>query len=373
MTTVKPSNPISPNPPQEFKSIRKSQFVTPVLNWFDQNGRKDLPWQNNATPYRVWVSEIMLQQTQVTTVIPYYIRFMKTFPSLKKLAQADIDQVLHLWTGLGYYARARNLHKTARLIDAHHRGRFPGTVMELCSLPGIGKSTAGAILSLSKGEWAPILDGNVKRVLSRVHCVEGWYGHRKTADQLWQLSTHYTPKKKVSEFNQAMMDLGATVCTRTKPSCASCPLSDLCEAHQTGQEAIFPHSKAKQTIPVKSVSMLLVRNHKQELLLEQRPPVGIWGGLWSFPEFKDKAALLSYCQNTLGENDDTAKMLTSLRHTFSHYHLDIEAWYLDLHTSQIPNKIMENRQVAWYNHKQPSTIGLPAPIIKLIKKAIKPI
>ncbi|MBL4868358.1 MAG: A/G-specific adenine glycosylase [Pseudomonadales bacterium] len=350
-----------------FTPFEKTRFATSVLKWFDQNGRKSLPWQKNTSPYRVWVSEIMLQQTQVTTVIPYYLRFMKAFPSTKQLALADIDQVLHLWTGLGYYARARNLHKTAKIVDAQFKGRFPATVTELVNLPGIGQSTAGAILSLSRGEWAPILDGNVKRVLTRVHCIEGWYGHRKTADQLWALSAHYTPKFRVAAFNQAMMDLGATICTRGKPKCELCPLSSVCVAHQTHQETVFPHSKPAKKIPIKSVSMLLLRNQQQELLLEQRPPMGIWGGLWSFPEFKNKAALWTFCQNNLGEEQDNTKRVATMRHTFSHYHLDIEAWSLDI--AQKPNKIMEHRQVAWYNHKQPSTIGLPAPIIKLIKKA----
>jgi len=359
----------SVKPTIDYKPLRKNQFSPPVLKWFDVHGRKDLPWQKNTTPYRVWVSEIMLQQTQVTTVIPYYHRFMKAFPSIKKLALAEVDEVLHLWTGLGYYARARNLHKTAQIIHTTHKGRFPMTVMELSDLPGIGRSTAGAIVSLSSGDWAPILDGNVKRVLARVHCVEGWYGHNKVAEQLWHLSNHYTPKQRVSEFNQAMMDLGATVCTRSKPSCEICPLTKVCEAHSTGQEKVFPNSKPKKKLPVKSVSMLLLRNSQQELLLEQRPPSGIWGGLWSFPEFKNKETLWSYCQEKLGEKTDHTIKIASLRHTFSHYHLDIEAWCLD--TTQKPNKIMEGRQVAWYNHNEPLAIGLPAPINKLIKKANK--
>lgn len=366
-----PTTSPAPLKPTTFEPLDPNMFSALVVGWFDQHGRKDLPWQKNTTPYRVWVSEIMLQQTQVATVIPYYQRFMKTFPSLKKLAHADIDQVLHLWTGLGYYARARNLHKTAVLIDTQFRGRFPTTVTELIDLPGIGQSTAGAIVSLSKGDWAPILDGNVKRVLARVHCIEGWYGHRKTADQLWALSHCYTPKMRTAAFNQAMMDLGATVCTRGKPNCTQCPLSAVCLAHQTQQETQFPQPKPKKTIPIKSVSMLVLRNSQQELLLEQRPPMGIWGGLWSFPEFKDHSALQAYCQQSPILKQNKVKLLAKLRHTFSHYHLEIEAWYLD--TVKKPNKIMEDRQLTWYNPKQPSTLGLPSPIQKLIKKTTEEI
>jgi len=251
-----------------------------VLAWYDSHGRRHLPWQQDTTPYRVWISEIMLQQTQVSTVIPYYERFLQRFPDVQALAAAPIDEVLHLWTGLGYYARARNLHKAAQLLVERFDGEFPETVEEVAGLPGIGRSTAGAILSLSRQQRAVILDGNVKRVLSRFHAV----GDTGSAQEkiLWQHAEAHTPQKRVHHFNQVMMDLGATVCTRAKPACLLCPLQSHCAALKEGEPTAYPAKKAARAVPEKSTTLLVLLNAEGEVLLEQRPPAGIWGGLWSF-------------------------------------------------------------------------------------------
>ncbi|HET8730461.1 MAG TPA: A/G-specific adenine glycosylase, partial [Moraxellaceae bacterium] len=257
-------------------------FATAVLAWFDEHGRKTLPWQQNPSPYRVWVSEIMLQQTQVATVIPYYERFLARFPDVHALAAAPQDDVLHLWTGLGYYARARNLQKAAQMLVDQYGGEFPETVDEVAGLPGIGRSTAGAILSLSRQHWAVILDGNVKRVLSRFHAVSETGAAQEK--RLWPLAEQHTPQQRVHHFNQAMMDLGATLCTRTRPACLLCPLQSACRGFAEGEPTAYPGKKATRTLPEKSVTLLVFLNADGEVLLEQRPSPGIWGGLWSFPE-----------------------------------------------------------------------------------------
>lgn len=231
--------------------MQARQFSHQVLEWYQRYGRKTLPWQLDKTPYQVWLSEVMLQQTQVATVIPYFQRFMARFPTVSQLAAAPLDEVLHLWTGLGYYARARNLHKAAQTIVAQHGGEFPTSFEEIAALPGIGRSTAGAILSLSLGQHYPILDGNVKRVLARCYAVEGWPGKKPVENRLWQISGEVTPAEGVGQFNQAMMDLGALVCTRSKPKCELCPLSNGCIAYANHSWANYPGKKPKQTLPEK--------------------------------------------------------------------------------------------------------------------------
>ena len=224
-------------------------FSKKLLTWWDKSGRKDLPWQKNINPYRVWVSEIMLQQTQVTTVIPYFEKFMTKFPNVQSLAMANVDQVLHLWTGLGYYARARNLHKTAIIICEQYSARFPCDIDTMQSLPGIGRSTAAAILSIANGAHHAILDGNVKRVLTRLHTVDGWPGENKVMQQLWQLAEQYTPKKRVADYTQAIMDLGATLCTRSKPTCEQCPAQNQCLSFLQSRQTEFPNKKPKKQSP----------------------------------------------------------------------------------------------------------------------------
>lgn len=337
-------------------------FADAVLDWFDQHGRHDLPWQEEKTAYRTWVSEIMLQQTQVSTVIPYYQRFIERFPDVHSLADAEQDEVLHLWTGLGYYARARNLHKTAQIVSREHNGAFPESVEGLEELPGIGRSTAGAVLSISTGKWAPILDGNVKRVLARYGALQEWPGTTGSQKQLWRWAEQLTPQHRVGDYTQAMMDLGATLCTRSKPSCLLCPLEQDCQARASGQENSLPLPRPKKVLPEKQTLMLLIENSEGQILLYQRPPTGLWGGLWSLPEVAD----LRDAETSLGLQLDLnrAQPLTPLRHTFSHFHLDITPVRVQL--SDGGDQVMEAATL-WYDRNAPASVGLAAPVKKLLK------
>ncbi|MGD8746674.1 MAG: A/G-specific adenine glycosylase, partial [Gammaproteobacteria bacterium] len=255
-------------------------FARRVLDWFEVSGRHDLPWQIDPSPYRVWVSEIMLQQTQVATVIPYFERFIARFPAIRELADADLDEVLHLWSGLGYYARARNMHRAARTVCEHHGGRFPEAFDEVAALPGIGRSTAGAILALSLGQRHPILDGNVKRVLCRHEGLEGWPGRPAVEKALWEISDRLTPDDGVAEYTQAMMDLGATICRRGRPDCDRCPVSGDCVARSQGRQQELPTPRPRRERPLRRTHMLLISDPDGRVLLERREPSGIWGGLW---------------------------------------------------------------------------------------------
>lgn len=339
-------------------------FSTDVLQWFTQHGRKHLPWQQNRTPYRVWVSEIMLQQTQVSTVIPYFERFMTRFPTVEDLAKASQDEVLQLWTGLGYYARGCNLHKCAQTIVDQHQGIFPQTIEGLESLPGIGRSTAGAIISQALDMPAAILDGNVKRVLARFHAVEGWPGKTTVADRLWQHAEEHTPNKRCADYTQAMMDLGATLCTRSKPACTQCPLQDNCQALKQGNTEDYPGKKPKKVLPVKTTQFLIMQNAKGKILLEQRPPMGIWGGLWCFPQLTLDKDALSHCQNHHGSIKSDQR-LSTFRHTFSHYHLDIHP--IHIHIKRVSAKVADNEK-RWLSHKEWRQLGLAAPIKKLLDR-----
>ncbi|MEY4684576.1 MAG: hypothetical protein RLZ25_1035 [Pseudomonadota bacterium] len=312
-----------------------SNFESRVLLWFDVHGRKDLPWQSPRDPYRVWVSEIMLQQTQVATVIDYFHRFMSRFPSLHALAESELDAVLALWAGLGYYARARNLHRTAGLLVSDYQASFPHSREALEKLPGIGRSTAGAILSLGLGIWAPILDGNVRRVLARHEAIEGWPGQAETLRRLWDLSESLTPKGQAAEFNQAMMDLGSLICTPRNPSCSACPLNGTCRAHQEKSQALYPGRKPSKTIPVRTRFWLVLRKPSGQVYLEQRPEQGIWGGLLSPPEFETREALEAFADAYFGLNrSDT--LMPQRRHTFSHFHLDFCAVLSDIGEVDVP-------------------------------------
>ena len=339
-----------------------NDFSAKILQWFSSCGRKDLPWQQDPTPYRVWVSEIMLQQTQVQTVIPYYQRFMERFPSVESLAQAETDQVLHLWTGLGYYARARNLHKTAQPIANNHQGKFPASVEELQALPGIGQSTAGAIAALSMGVRAPILDGNVKRVLARCFAIEGWPEQSQTKKHFWELAEALTPTQKVAQYTQAMMDLGATVCVRSKPDCERCPVIDRCEAYANESIAQYPGKKPRKRLPVKSVAMYILQNGAGDVLLEKRPPSGIWGSLYSLPEGPSDAAQTKLAGQSFQLN--RAKILPLVRHTFSHYHLDISPFQLQ--SDRHIDVVAENDRWLWYPLDHSLEVGLAAPVKKLL-------
>jgi A/G-specific adenine glycosylase len=272
-----------------------SDFSDKLLTWHDTHGRKDLPWQKHSTAYRVWISEIMLQQTQVATVIPYYDRFMDRFPDLISLANAELDDVLHLWSGLGYYARARNLHKAAKSVRDDHGGVFPMEFEEVTALPGIGRSTAAAILALADNQHHAILDGNVKRVLTRYYMVEGWPGAPSVIQALWSLAEKLTPAQRVAQYTQAIMDLGATLCTRSRPACAICPLTADCQAHAANRQAEFPHRRPKKKLPVRETTFVMMCDQAGQVMLERRPPSGIWGGLWGFPECPDDANLDQWC------------------------------------------------------------------------------
>lgn len=338
------------------------QFQQRALAWYDQYGRKHLPWQQNRTAYRVWVSEIMLQQTQVSTVIPYFERFMQRFPTVAALAEAPIDTVLHLWTGLGYYARARNIHACARAVVEHYNGEFPATVEALTGLPGIGRSTAGAIASMAYHVRAPILDGNVKRVLTRLHAVDGWPGSTQTQNLLWQIAEHYTPNERVQDYTQVMMDLGATLCTRSKPQCAQCPLQDLCAAYSLGTPTAWPHRKPKAEKPVKEAWLLMLQLPDQRCYLTPRPPTGLWGGLWCFPEFSSSAALNEWLVQQ-GYAPEQREDWNAFRHTFSHFHLDITP--VHLRTSNA-NRVQEQGQ--WVQPLLDEPLGLAAPTKRLLEK-----
>lgn len=347
-----------------FTKKQRIAFSRTMLNWFEDSGRKDLPWQQNPTPYRVWVSEIMLQQTQVTTVIPYFERFMQQFATVDALAAASQDDVLSLWTGLGYYARGRNLHKAAGLVVQQHNSELPQTIEGLISLPGIGRSTAGAILSLGSGIAAPILDGNVKRVLSRYRCVDGWYGQASVERQLWDLTTALTPLENTGKFNQAMMDLGATVCTRSKPDCPRCPLQQKCLAYQSGSPTDWPHKKPKKVKPARQTMMLLAVSD-QSVLLQRRPPTGIWGGLWSFPQFDDLQSLLHYARTLGPYNKNEIEQWHQFKHSFTHFDLEITPVKIALKESS-GRRIMDDESCCWVAGDLPG--GCAAPVKRLLEK-----
>lgn len=331
--------------------------------WAARHGRRHLPWQRDPQPYRVWVSEIMLQQTQVATVIPYFERFMARFPDVRALADAPQDEVLHLWTGLGYYARARNLHKAARLIRDEHAGVFPIDFATVQTLPGVGRSTAGAILALALNRRHAILDGNVKRVLARYHAVPGWPGSGAVAAELWAHAERHTPDADVAAYTQAMMDLGATVCTRTKPACGLCPLNANCRAYAAGEQALYPGKKPVRPLPVKRVRMLLLEAGGS-VMLRQRPPAGVWGGLWGLPELEPETDPADWCRNELNADIAAVKFWSLLRHTFSHFHLDIEPVHVTLARQDL--RVHDTAQECWYDLQQPARLGLAAPVKKLL-------
>ena len=341
-----------------------NHFSRRLLDWYDQCGRKDLPWQRAINPYRVWVSEIMLQQTQVRTVIPYFERFMARFPRVQDLAEAPVDEVLHLWTGLGYYARARNLHRAAREVCQQHGGEFPLGVEGLEALPGIGRSTAGAIASIAQGQRAAILDGNVKRVLARYHAVAGWPGESRVLKELWALAEEHTPEQRTADYTQAIMDLGATVCTRSRPACDACPLAADCSARAAGSQADYPGRKPRKALPVRETVFLILRDASGHVLLQKRPASGIWGGLWCFPELPAAADATTWCLDHFGREPAEIASGEAFRHTFSHYHLDIQSLQARLDTQ--PESIMAADQQLWYNVAQPPQVGLAAPVARLL-------
>lgn len=339
-------------------------FSKRVLAWFDQHGRKHLPWQQNPNAYKVWLSEIMLQQTQVATVIPYFEAFLQRFETVCELAEAPLDEVLHLWSGLGYYSRAKNLHKAAIMVQQEFGGVFPEQQSLLETLPGVGRSTAAAIASMAYGQKAAILDGNVKRVLARHRGIAGWPGKSQTLKQLWQAAESFTPNMRNRDYSQAMMDLGAICCTRSKPQCEKCPIAYDCFAKKHDKINELPGKKPKKVMPVKSCEFLVI-SYQGQLLLQKRPLLGLWPGLYSFYEVQSESEREQVLQKLLNTQQYSVQKLPSFRHSFSHYHLNIEPVKICL--TQKPLQVSEPEAI-WYDASQPVNIGLAAPVAKIIKQ-----
>ncbi len=343
-----------------------TDFARRLLDWYDRHGRHDLPWQRDPTPYRVWVSEIMLQQTQVTTVIPYYERFMARFPTVEALAAAPVDDVLALWSGLGYYARARNLHRAAVEVTETHDGVFPRDIEALMALPGIGRSTAGAILALACGQRHPILDGNVKRVLARYHAVEGWPGRSAVATELWRLAESHTPRQRVADYTQAVMDLGATVCTRSRPRCAECPQARDCRALALGRPTDFPGRRPRPRERRLRTAQFAIAWDGAAVLLERRPPSGIWGGLWSLPEMGAAEDPGAWSRRRLGAAPASVERWETLQHSFTHFDLAIEPVLIRFPSR--PAAVADGDDHRWYDVAGDAEVGLPAPVSRLLAR-----
>ncbi len=339
----------------------------PLLAWYDRYGRRDLPWQHPRSPYRVWVAEIMLQQTQVATVVDYFERFMQRFPTVAELAEASLDEVLANWAGLGYYARGRNLHHAARIITTRFGGELPGDLTALVRLPGIGRSTAGAILAQAFDQRHAILDGNVKRVLSRYHAVPGWPGRRETERTLWAWAEFHTPHERLADYTQAIMDLGATVCRSRRPDCPNCPIAPGCRALALGSVEQFPEKRPKAPMPEKHTAMVLVINNDAQILLERRPPLGIWGGLLSLPEMDENADVRAFCRETLCCDITDIERGPPYRHTFSHFHLLITPYRARFKEFC---GVMADERRDWYNLETLNKLGLATPIRRLIQTNI---
>jgi A/G-specific adenine glycosylase len=300
-----------------------TDFTTQVIRWQKKHGRHDLPWQNTRDAYRIWLSEIMLQQTQVATVIPYYRRFLRRFPDIKSLAAAPLDDVLAAWSGLGYYSRARNLHRAAQFIAAHHRGRFPGDFEAVLALPGIGRSTAAAICVFAFGDCRAILDGNVKRLFARRFGIAGYPGDAKTAARLWRAAEQQLPRRNVESYTQGLMDLGAAVCVRGKPRCDACPVTRECIARRRGTISELPAPRPRRSLPLRRTRMLVLL-HAGQVLLEKRATSGIWGGMWSLPEVTPDTDVARLCAQRYGAEIATSAALPAVAHGFTHFKLDIE-------------------------------------------------
>ena len=346
--------------------MRMPDFPQRLIAWQKLHGRHDLPWQAKFNPrrdpYVIWVSEIMLQQTQVTAVIGYYQRFMQRFPTIASLANAEQEEVMQHWSGLGYYSRARNLHSAARIIMDEHAGVFPRDFEQILSLPGIGRSTAAAIASFAFDTPQAILDGNVKRVFARHFLVEGWPGLPKVEKQLWQLAQDLLPETGMVAYTQGLMDLGATLCTRSKPRCVACPLQQSCKAFQHNRTGDLPTSKPRKVIPERQVTMLLLL-HAGEIMLEKRPPSGIWGGLWSLPEVGATDDAERIARQRFGVETETLPVLPAFTHTFSHFRLHITPQPLRV-TKHLPEA--RESGLVWLSYEDAIGAALPAPIRKLL-------
>jgi A/G-specific adenine glycosylase len=347
--------------------VRIASFSTRVLDWYDIHGRHDLPWQQPRTPYRVWIAEIMLQQTQVGTVIPYYLRFMQTFADIDTLAAASLDHVLEHWSGLGYYSRARNLHKAARIIASVHGGEVPENIEQLLALPGIGQSTAAAILAQALDQRHAILDGNVKRVLCRYHAIEGWPGKTGVMKQLWQRAEQHTPVERVADYTQAIMDLGATLCKRSTPRCEQCPLIADCAAYRQQSVEQYPSPRPKKILPIRAARLLLVIDSASgKFLLEKRPPTGIWGGLWSLPEAGVDEEIVQLCHQRWGLKVLNNEDCDMFRHTFSHYHFQITPCRVQVQMKLAG--VNDLADIVWCSSGDAIKRALAAPVARIIEQ-----
>ncbi|MDO8413301.1 MAG: A/G-specific adenine glycosylase [Gallionellaceae bacterium] len=337
-------------------------FATRIIAWQRQHGRNTLPWQG-ADAYRVWLSEIMLQQTQVATVLPYYQNFLAHFPDIATLAAADEEAVLTHWSGLGYYSRARNLHRTARDIMQHHDGKFPSTFDDILALPGIGRSTAAAICALAFHQRHAILDGNVKRVLARYCAIAGYSGDKKIEVQLWQQAEALLPQQNIAIYTQGLMDLGTLVCKRSKPLCTLCPVQTDCAAYQTGQTAQLPTPRPRKPLPQKHSTFLLLLNGS-DILLQKRPPSGIWGGLWCLPQVEAGQNIDTYCMQHFGGMAQKTIALPVFTHTFTHFNLHISP--LLLHWQHQPRQTQEPGSM-WLDVQEALGAAIPTPVRKLLQ------
>lgn len=345
------------------------EFAPCIVAWQRQHGRHDLPWQNTRDPYRIWLSEIMLQQTQVATVIPYYDRFLQRFPDVAALAAAAQEDVMPYWAGLGYYARARNLHRCAQEIARDWGGRFPPTAQAIATLPGIGRSTAAAIAAFAYGERSPILDGNVKRVFTRHFGIAGDPSKRDVETRLWALAdaqVEAAPDLDMAAYTQGLMDLGATLCTRGKPACDKCPVAQTCVARREGRQAELPTPKVRRAIPERETCMLVLQ-HQGAFLLQQRPEPGIWGGLWSLPEF-DVAGDPDTASRALGLEPEQRFELAAFAHTFTHYRLHIRPWLVPVRAASLREAALPER---WVHADKLASMALPAPVKKLLQGLVE--
>jgi A/G-specific adenine glycosylase len=341
-----------------------SPFARGLLRWYDRHGRHDLPWQHPRTPYRVWVSEVMLQQTQVATVVPYFKRFVATLPDVTALAAAPEDRVLGLWSGLGYYRRARFLQAAARACVAEHHGKLPADFDALAALPGIGRSTAGAILALAHGQHHAILDGNVKRVLARFHTIRGWPSERAVERVLWTHAEAHTPNTRVADYTQAIMDLGATLCTRAHPRCNECPLAHQCAAFREGLTADIPAPRPARVLPERQTIFVLLRDAHERVLLQRRPPQGVWPGLWSLPEATDPDAARRLATTLAQVGASRPRALPAIHHAFTHFRLC--AAPLEWRDVRATRRVADTPDLRWYTHGEMAELGVPAPVRKLL-------
>ena len=344
-----------------------SVFSKRLLKWHKKEGRKDLPWQQDITPYKVWISEIMLQQTQVSTVKPYFLEFIQRFPEIDALANSSEDEVLSYWSGLGYYTRARNILKSAKLIKSEFKSKIPESIEELISLPGIGRSTAGAIRSIGYGLKAPILDGNVKRVLSRYFKIEDDLKKSSTQKELWQLAEGLLPKSHFNMYSQAIMDLGAIVCKKKNPNCSSCPQNKNCLAYKHDLTELIPAKVKKKEKPRKNLYWLVAIDHEGKFALQQKDQKGVWEGLWTFLEFEENGLREDYYKGLMKESNLIYEKKIKIKHSFSHYSLDIDSLILKLGSDS--SKKLGNNQM-WFNVNDLKSVGTPAPVTKIIEKVI---